>query len=117
MTEKPPCTECKIIQQKAKEYDVLRNWTKKHRRLTNIKEYREVYDYLLRQFQKSDDIIAKVDRTIVLLCPNCRKPFCIEPSAQSLASTVKNIEATGAQGIECAFCSHRFQIEEAKVME
>lgn len=113
-----PCKDCVSIQAKAREYDTLKNWLLKSRRLANIKEYREVYDHLLKQFKKSDKIIeVESASSIVLVCPKCSKPFCIEPNAESLAETLENVEAMGAAGIQCVFCHHRFKFEEARYIK
>jgi len=117
MSEQPPCNDCRKLQAKAKEYDYLKNWLRKRRRNANVPEYKEVYDYLLKKFKKSDEIIRQTSRNIVLVCPSCRRPFCIEPNEASLAKTAKDIEALGAKGIQCAFCHHRFDWNEAKVLE
>ena len=117
MSDRPPCTDCKRLQQKAKEYDDIKEWLKKRRRLTNIKEFREVYDLLLRRFARSDVVIEQVASNIVLLCPKCRKPFCIEPSENSLEKTMKDIETLGAKGVQCAFCGNKFRFEEARVQQ
>ena len=118
MTKEPPCNDCVKIQAKAREYDALHSWLLKHRKNTNKSGYREVYDYLLKQFEKTDKIIeVEAASSIVLVCPKCSKPFCIEPNAESLVETLENVETMGAAGIECAFCRNRFKFEEARYIK
>ena len=74
----------------------------------------------------------------VLACPKCGRPFCVEPTEEALQQTLANLRVmlkgkrvvqkkrtllgkikrkvtylTPPKGIECAFCSHRFRIEQA----